>query len=236
MLGVLLLASPVVLSAKCISDKFRGYQMWIGELLAQVSIQFCYALVMLVVILITFDGQSPFMVLISITLLPRFAQFFSKSLQGFAQRWSGAPNADQIANRIIGGMKKAKGTAKKAVNGTGRTLMTKVSRFVDKDGVSKAGRNIYNVGALLAGQPLNMRTKRDMYHNRAKVAAEELSKSKDKLRDANANMKPWLSDEDVNAYNTAKNTTLIAAEFAALPKSQKVKTPGKKYYKIIIVH
>lgn len=202
MLGVLLLASPVVLSAKCISDKFRGYQMWIGELLAQVSIQFCYALVMLVVILITYDGQSPFMVLISITLLPRFAQFFSKSLQGFAQRWSGAPNADQIANRIIGGMKKAKGTAKRAVNGTGKTLI-KASKFFDKDGVSKTGRNVHNVGALLSGQPLNMRTKREMYDQRAKVAAEELSKSKDKLRDANANMKPWLSDEDVNEYKEA---------------------------------
>ena len=42
--------------------------------------------------------------------------------------------------------------------------------------------------------------------------------------------------EDVDAYNTAKNTTLTAAEFAVLPNSQKVMTPGKKYYKIIIVH
>lgn len=36
-------------------------------------------------------------------------------------------------------------------------------------------------------------------------------------------------------YNTAKSTDLTADEFAALPNSQKVKAPGKKYYKIIIV-
>ena len=37
-------------------------------------------------------------------------------------------------------------------------------------------------------------------------------------------------------YNKAYGTSLTADEFTALPNSQKVKTPGKKYYKIIIVH
>lgn len=37
-------------------------------------------------------------------------------------------------------------------------------------------------------------------------------------------------------YNKAHGTNLSADEFTALPNSQKVKTPGEKYYKIIIVH
>ena len=37
-------------------------------------------------------------------------------------------------------------------------------------------------------------------------------------------------------YNKAHGTNLNADEFTALPNSQKVKTPGEKYYKIIIVH
>ena len=41
--------------------------------------------------------------------------------------------------------------------------------------------------------------------------------------------------ETYTEYNTAKSTNLTADEFAALPNSQKVKAPGKKYYKIIIV-
>lgn len=36
-------------------------------------------------------------------------------------------------------------------------------------------------------------------------------------------------------YNKAHGTNLSADEFTALPNSQKVKTPGEKYYKIIIV-
>ncbi|MCQ2979533.1 MAG: hypothetical protein MJ245_07040 [Clostridia bacterium] len=198
LIAFMMISSPVVLSMWCISQKFRGFSMWIGEIFSNTAVQFCYGLVMLVVMLITYDGQNPFITLIIVSLLPKLASFFSKSLQGLAQRW-GSINIEQQADDIVNGFKRASHKVKGSVVKSGRFLM-KSAAFFDKDGVSKTGRNVHNVGAILSGDVLNVRTKKEMAENRYRLSKDESDKDSKMLNEAEKNLLPWINDANHPEY------------------------------------
>ena len=52
MLAFMLISTPVILSLWAVSVKIRSASMWIGETLSNAALQFCYAMVFFVVMLI----------------------------------------------------------------------------------------------------------------------------------------------------------------------------------------
>lgn len=198
MLVVMLLASPIVLAMWAVDKKFRGMSMWIGETVSNMAIQFCYAMVFLVLILITYEGQNPFITLIVVSLIPKLANFFSKSLQGFAQRW-GSINAEGVSDEVIGFMKKGGDKVIGGIKRTGKTLQ-KGARLFDKDGISKSGKMVNNVGALMSGDLFSMRTKREMWSNRERASRQFLNEERQKLKDRENEFAPYESDKEISGY------------------------------------
>lgn len=190
MLALMLFSTPFICGIWAVSNKFRSFTLWVGTILSNAALQFCYALVFMVVILISYEGQNPFVTLIVVLLIPKFASFFSQSLQGLGQVWGGI-NSEAIATQVVNSYKGwgRKGISK--VKGTGRNLM-KAAKKYDPKAISKTGRRVHNAGAILSGQFLDVRTKGDTLRNRAALAQQDYLKDKKVFDNAARNRKMAL--------------------------------------------
>ncbi|MCQ2979407.1 MAG: hypothetical protein MJ245_06395 [Clostridia bacterium] len=155
MLDVLVVSGPIVVGIWAISKKFKSFPLWFGELITNVAMQFCYAVGFLILILLSFEGESPLYGLILVSVAVALSKFVKESLQGYFASGAGINEEKEgsaVVKRVFGWKKKAV----KKFKAFGKD-MSKAAKKVDKTLSSKSARAFYNVGNIMSGNLKNMK-------------------------------------------------------------------------------
>lgn len=203
MIAFLLIATPVIFGIWAISDKFRSFNLWLGEMMTNIFMQFTYGFAFFFLVMVISNTKNPIVLLMMLSMLMKLADFVKDSLQGLFNQWGGINEtgiAEEAFRDISGAPAKVWGVANDVRKKAGSDLM-KASKAWDKTGTSKASKNLNNVGAVLSGNFRGIKTEKDRLENIKKLSESTKGKS---LRKEEASLQKQIEANlsltgDVNA-------------------------------------
>ncbi len=220
MLSVMLLATPIVLGMWAISPKFRGVKLWLGELVTNAATKLSYALVFMILIMVTSVNSSAIYKLVALLIVMKLADFFKDSLQGLFEQWGGIDET-AVAGEALGTIKS---TGKTITGAAGSALMTG-AKLADPKGISNKAKWVNNAGALISGNYGNLRTKGDVAKAIETDARDDVSQFQSEYNTSSHEMENLLRHNDKDGKYAALNSQVRDAknlgEFKEMYKTDK---------------